>query len=124
MKHRGEIIEKAVRESGMSITELARRLKRSRRHIYNIFNESTVDIDTILQIGNIIRRDFRKDIPDIARYTADAHKNSAVKEGGELYKNAEYWREKYFELLEKYNALLEKVSVKGIGGSRYKGIRK
>ncbi|OFY29103.1 MAG: hypothetical protein A2X01_16950 [Bacteroidetes bacterium GWF2_35_48] len=33
---------------------------RSRRHIYNIFNEITVDIDTILQIGKSFTSISRK----------------------------------------------------------------
>jgi hypothetical protein len=36
MQHRREKVEKAVRESGFPITELARRRKKSRRHIYNL----------------------------------------------------------------------------------------
>ena len=58
MQHRGEIVEKVVRESGFPIAELARRLKKSRRHIYNMFQNPHLSLDEILQIGKIIHYDF------------------------------------------------------------------
>ena len=67
MIHKGEIIEKAVRNSGMSITNLAKRLGKSRRHIYNIFDNPSVSWETIMQIGKIINYDFTKDFTDIAQ---------------------------------------------------------
>lgn len=111
MKHRGEIIEKAVRESGINIAELARRLKKSRRHIYNIFNNSGVDIDTIIQIGKIIHKDFSSDFPFINsenQYTEALNSGLLVKEEQSEYNSATYWREKYFTLLQEYNKILEK----------------
>ncbi len=113
MKHRGEIIEKAVRESGISITTLAKRLNCSRRHIYNIFNEITVDIDTILQIGKIIHFDFSKKISEIKSTTSNIAPINFVNEPNDNQKNTDYWKEKYFELLEKYNSLLESLSIAG-----------
>jgi hypothetical protein len=59
MQHRGEIVEKAVRESGFPIAELARRRKKSRRHIYNLFETPILSLDKILQIGEIINVYFR-----------------------------------------------------------------
>ena len=111
VKHRGEIIEKAVRESGISITELARRLNKSRRHIYNIFNNSGVDIDTIIQIGKIIHKDFSNEIQYIntsKKYFEPTIASLSVKEEQSQYESIALWREKYFTLLEEYNKLLEK----------------
>ena len=53
MLHRGEIIEKAIRESGYSITTVAQRLGKSRRWMYLLFENTAVSIELILQIGKI-----------------------------------------------------------------------
>jgi predicted transcriptional regulator len=107
MVHRGEIVEIAVRQSGMAISEVARRLQKSRRHLYNIFEDPNVSLDTILQISKIIHHDFSKEIPEM-RITKV---NKLLNENEEEYNktsDVEYWKDKYLFLLEKYNELLEK----------------
>jgi predicted transcriptional regulator len=102
MQQRGEIIEKAVRESGFPIAELARRMKKSRRTIYNLFENPHVSIEEVLQIGKIIHYDFSHMFTEVSK------KSPRVEEPDELYGEAAYWKGKYITLLEKYNALLEK----------------
>ena len=104
MQHRGELVEKAVRESGFQIAELARRMKKSRRHIYNLFENPHLSLDEILQIGKIIHYDFTELFTDV-------RKSNALIEDPEMpYGNsANYWKDKYIALLEKYNSLLEKM---------------
>ena len=53
MQHRGEIIKEAVYKSGYPITELAKRMGKSRRWVYLLFENNTVSIDIMLQIGKI-----------------------------------------------------------------------
>ena len=105
MQHRGEIVEKAVRASGFPIAELARRMKKSRRHIYNIFENPNLSLDEMLQIGKIIHHDFS------AVFTALPKKESLWQDEAATYENsAAYWKDKYIALLEKYNSLLENKS--------------
>jgi len=109
MKHKGEIIEKAIRSSGISVTELAKRIKKSRRYVYNLFEKNDVPVETILQIGKIIHYNFFKEIKEIqpAGYIFNEDKSSVNDNDPDIsYKPAEYWKNKYFELLEKYNQLL------------------
>jgi hypothetical protein len=102
MKHRGEIVEKAVRESGFPIAELARRRKKSRRHIYNLFENHQFSFDEIFQIVKIIHVDFSK------LFTEVSNKNEFVEEPATAYEDLEpCWKEKYNVLLEKHNTLLE-----------------
>lgn len=108
MKHRGEIIESAVRKSGISITEVARRLGKSRRHLYNIFEDPNVSIDVILQIGKIIHHDFSSEIYDIQKLSSEEHIYNDKDQNYSNSNQAEYWKNKYLELLEKYNKMLEK----------------
>lgn len=120
MKHRGEIVEKAVRESAYPITKLARKLGVSRRHIYNVFENDKVDWDTILDIGRVIRHDFTKDFPEMREGTlfmvhepvvpyanakGKGRKKSTISPEEEL----DLWKNRYIELLEKYNELLRTV---------------
>lgn len=111
MQHKGEIIEKAVRESGHSITKLAQKMGKSRRWVYQIFDSAVVPIDYIIEIGKIIHYDFSEDIKGIKMYGSD-RPISGVEDTRFTSKastdEAEHWKEKYMTLLEKYNDLLTK----------------
>ena len=105
MQHRGEIVELAVRQSGYSLTKLTQRLGKSRRWIYHAFDNPSLSIDIVLEIGQIIHHDFSIEISDLKRFNSISHEpevlNYALDEN-----SAEYWKNKYLILLEKYNALL------------------
>jgi len=109
MQHRGEIVEKVVRESGYSITKLATKLGKSRRWMYLAFENRNLSIDVILQIGTIIHHDFSAEMNELAFYK-HAQANGMVDDSGKpVLKNeseAEHWKNKYLDLLEKYNLLL------------------
>jgi predicted transcriptional regulator len=101
MQHRGEIIKEAVYKSGYPITELAKRMKKSRRWVYLLFENPMVSIDIVLEIGTIIHFDFSNDIeifniPVSNKVSLDHHKED------------NYWKNKYLKLLEEYNELLKK----------------
>jgi hypothetical protein len=106
MLHRGEIIEKTIRESGYSITTIAQKLGRSRRWMYLLFDNPNVPIDLILKIGKIIYHDFSIEFPEVIQ--------PASSESETIYERTKdnYWREKYFTLLEEYNILLKKELIK------------
>ena len=103
MQHRGEIIKEAVYKSGYPITELAKRMGKSRRWVYLLFENNTVSIDIMLQIGKIIHYDVSEELntPSANLFT--------VNEPPSLYiSDEEYWKNKYLNLLEEYNELLKK----------------
>lgn len=106
MQHRGKIVEQAVRRSGYSLTKLTQRLGKSRRWIYHAFENPILSIDVVLEISKVIHYDFSDEIIMLKRY------NSGVKEPiSKPYietETADFWKNKYFVLLEKYNELLEK----------------
>ena len=111
MQHKGEIIEKAVRSSGYSITKLADSLGRSRRWIYQIFESPNVPIDYILDIGKIIHHDFSNEVRELKVYRIKMS-NESFQESAQIVdsdrKEAEYWKNKYLTVLENYNELLLK----------------
>lgn len=65
MSHRGEIVEKAVRASGLSITRLANRLGISRTQLYDDFGNPEMTLDRIVAIGKILHHDFSEDLRDL-----------------------------------------------------------
>lgn len=101
MQHKGEIVEKAVRESGIPISKVAKTLGKSRRWMYHTFESNNISIDVILEIGKIIHHDFSKDIKGLIKY-----KLASDQSDEDMENKAEFWKNKYVELLEKYNELL------------------
>ncbi len=106
MQHRGEIIKIAVYKSGISISELAKRLGKSRRWMYLMFENNTVSLDIVLQIGKIIHYDFSEEIKEFSPSQNGLNELSTSFEKEES--NAEFWKNKYLKLLEEYNELLKK----------------
>lgn len=107
MTHRGEIVEQAVRKSGIPIATIAKRLGKSRRWMYLMFENPNVPVEIISRIGQIIYYDFHDDFPTLITKSPPASDSSLHYKSPE---NIEYWKNKYFILLEEYNALLKKVT--------------
>ncbi len=108
MIHRGEIVERVVRNSGIPLTRIAARMNRSRRWIYNAFETSDLSLDLILEFGKILHYDFSADIPQIVK------SKSIVSDVPVDYdkENVQHWKDKYYQLLEEHNELLKKLSEK------------
>jgi hypothetical protein len=104
MQHRGEIIKEAIYKSGYPITELAKRMGKSRRWVYLLFENPTVSIDIILQIGIIIHYNFSNEIEGLNSQTHTLNEPFP-----NYLKEEDYWKNKYLKLLEDYNDLLKKV---------------
>ena len=104
-KHRGEIVEDAVRKSGFSLKKLSERLKISRNTLYNRFREPELSYEFIREVGNIIHYNFSIDFAELQEEIDE------VGEGAISYTDrdvAELLRleKKYTGLLERYNKLL------------------
>jgi|SRR6218665_1542277 len=106
MVHRGEIVEKVVRNSGIPLSRVAAKMGKSRRWIYNAFETADLSLDFILEFGKILHYDFSEEIPQIASHRSVFTEKLAPY--GEH--NIEYWKEKYYNLLEEHNALLKQLS--------------
>ena len=106
MQHRGEIVKEAVYKSGVPITELAKRMGKSRRWVYQMFENNNVSLDVILQIGEFIHYDFTEEIKEFSPSQKAMNTLSISYEKEEL--NVEYWKNKYLKLLEEYNEILKR----------------
>ena len=110
MQHRGEIVKKAIYQSGMSITLIAKKIGKSRRWMYHMFENNNVSLDLVLEIGQIIHYDFTDEIREINYTKVNLQDNQPtyVKLGSE---EVEFWKNKYLLLLEEYNELLKKTDI-------------
>ena len=102
MQHKGEIVEKAIRESGYSITKVVEKLGKSRRWIYHLFQNPNAPIDFIIDIGKIIHHDFYSEIDELKPAVGNLMSNGAPGE------SAEFWKSKYYKLMEDHHELLKK----------------
>ena len=66
--------------------------------MYHTFESNNISIDVILEIGKIIHYDFSKDIKGLIKYKLVSDQSDDNMEN-----KTEFWRNKYVELLEKYN---------------------
>lgn len=104
-KHRGEIVEDAVRRSGFSIKKLSERLGISRNTLYNRFREPELSYAFIIAVGNIIHYNFSLDFAELQV------EDNEVNEGPLRYTDQDAiallrLEKKYTNLLERYNKLL------------------
>jgi hypothetical protein len=90
--HIGNIVQNQVKKSGIKIAELARRINKSRRFIYVLFENKNAPLHYVQEIGNAIHYDFSSEISGIDKS-----------------KEVEFsWKDKYLKLLEEHNELLKK----------------
>ena len=61
MPHQGEILQEAIKNSGISITRIVEELGITRPTIYRKFKEETLDYNIVKRIGEIINHDFSTD---------------------------------------------------------------
>lgn len=108
--HHGQTIERIIRRNGYSITELARLTSVNRRSVYNWFNQRHLKPEIIYRIGSVINYDFASVFPalylnDDAGQTNQPSKTSTT-ENQAINIDKSVWKDKYIELLERYNELL------------------
>jgi len=109
--HNGEIIELVIRRDKISISELSRKLKVSRKSIYNWFKKEHLSIEVINRIGEVLNHDFTKELPE--KYEELNLELNKLKQESESFDGFDenlthYWKTKYINLLESYTSLLIK----------------
>lgn len=103
-KHYGQIVELTIRKQGFSISELARLANINRKCVYNWFNQKYLKPEIIHRIGGFINHDFSVEFPEL--FTAE---DFIPDLNDSLIPDAEgkvMWKDRYIDLLEKYNHLL------------------
>ncbi len=111
MIHKGETVEKAIRNSGIPITQIAKKLGISRQQIYNLFEKDAVEWELLVKLGRIINYDFgiEHDVSNKADGLGTKISYEELAEQcEELKKEVVIWRDKYIKLLESHAILLSK----------------
>jgi hypothetical protein len=124
MPHQGEILQEAIKNSGISITRIVEEMGITRPTIYRKFKEDTIDYSFVKRIGDIIGHDFSQDFTTVQQstlpFTSAVTKTivtasvtprvtSAQLSDSDLNKQLLTLQTKYIALLEAYNELLLKV---------------
>ena len=124
MPHQGEILQEAIKSSGISITRIVDELGITRPTIYRKFKEETVDYGFVKKVGDIIGHDFSNDFTVLQQgslsFVTPAPRTSvtpsitprvtsAQNPDTDLAKQLLTLQTKYIGLLEAYNELLLKV---------------
>ena len=124
MPHQGEILQEAIKNSGISITRIVEELRITRPTIYRKFKEETLDYSFVKKIGEIINHDFSQNFTNEqqssvafvtlpVQSTVTNHVTQRVVSlpsvESDTTKQLLTLQTKYIALLEAYNELLLKV---------------
>jgi len=124
MPHQGEILQEAIKSSGISITRIVDELGITRPTIYRKFKDETLDYAFVKRIGDIIGHDFSGDfttlqqtvLPFVVTPVTNSVSSSVTPKSVALHvtdqdpsKQLMVLQAKYIALLEAYNDLLLKV---------------
>lgn len=124
MPHQGEILQAAIKNSGISITRIVEELDVTRQTLYRKFKDDTLDANFVKSIGQIIGHDFSRDftitqqsslpfVTNPVRTTLAPSVTGRVTPANladsDLNKQLITLQTKYIALLEAYNELLLRV---------------
>lgn len=124
MPHQGEMLQEAIKSSGISITRIVDGLGITRPTIYRKFKDETLDYAFVKKVGDLIGHDFSHDFTvvqqaslpfvkqrsDIIPLHVVTTKPASVSQPEpDLAKQLLTLQTKYISLLEAYNELLLKV---------------
>lgn len=118
-KHRGELLQQIVAESGLTITFVTKKAGYSRSSYYNHIVDPDLPLEILIEYGNVLKYNFIEEFPEIFKNTLGESSQPYTPESKpdtieEAIRQLNIWKEKYFELLEKYRAALEQQIKKGM----------
>ncbi|WP_022825579.1 helix-turn-helix domain-containing protein [Hymenobacter norwichensis] len=124
MPHQGQILQEAIKNSGISITRIVDELGITRPTIYRKFKDETLDYAFVTRVGEIIGHDFSNDftslqqsvLPFVIPAVTPTHLQPVTSKSvtppiaeQDYAKQLMALQTKYIALLEAYNELLLKV---------------
>lgn len=107
--HRGQLLHAAVEATRLNKEEVAQKAGYSRSAYYKHILDKNLPYHILAAYGKAIRYDFTEDLPEMPKYVLEdpqeKYGDNVTLE--EAIKQRDQWREKYYELMEKYNKLIE-----------------
>ncbi len=107
MQHRGELLKEAIKDSGVPLTRIVKKLNKSRRWLYNQFLLPDVPLDILIEIGRIIHVDFSNKVQQLKPDSKNSFLFLDGSEEGYGNNSAQFWKDKYMALLEEYTNVLK-----------------
>jgi lambda repressor-like predicted transcriptional regulator len=104
MKHGGDILRIAIAKAGVDISKLCAELHIYRGTLYNVFKNPNPKLKYFIQIGEAIGHDFSEDWPELKK----SQEPKVTKEEKHKQEENLIYMHKYYDLLEKYLALVER----------------
>ena len=108
--HRGEILKKAVKKSGIPITEVARRASYGRVTYYLHIQNPDLKPDILDKYAIAINYDFRDEVPEMVEYY-ELKSESKLSKFEKIESDRDFWREEYARILREKNELLKQVEM-------------
>jgi len=107
--HRGDLLERIVKGSSVSIKVLTGRLGYSRTTYYNHIRNKDLPLEILNKYGRALGYDFSHEIPEMSEMMNVI--NTVPLSIEEAVRQREIWKAKYYELLEKHNRYLESMII-------------
>jgi hypothetical protein len=107
--NRGQILAAVVEASGLNKEEVAEKAGYSRSAYYKHKENADLDYHILMAYGKAIKHDFTEEFPDMPKYLLSEPEETYGKPQtlDEAFKLLEEWKNKYLELVDKYNRLIE-----------------
>lgn len=108
--NRGAALKKAVKSSGLPITEVARRSGYGRVTYYLHIKNAELKLDILDKYATAIGYDFRNEIPEMVEYYELKRENS-LSTFEKIEADRDFWRDEYVKISKERNMLLEKIKL-------------
>jgi len=107
--NRGQVLAAAVEASGLGKEEAAKKAGYTRSAYYKHIENPNLDYHILISYGRAIKYDFTEEFPNMPRYMMEEPDEvyGKPKTLEEAMRLMDIWKNKYLELLEKYNRLIE-----------------
>lgn len=108
MSNKGKILKQIFKDTGLKVAQVARKMDVDRGTIYRHFDEEDLSLDYIIKYGKAMKVDMNKYFPEISSIVLEDEVQYMLEKPtySELETRLDHWKDKYIQLLEKYNELL------------------
>lgn len=99
----------AVEATGLNKEKVAVKAGYSRSSYYKHIENADLDYYILMAYGKAIKHDFTEELPEMPKYLLEDPEEIYTKPVSidEAIRQRDQWKDKYLELLEKYNKLIE-----------------
>ena len=107
--HRGQILAATLKRLRLNRKKIANKAEYSRSAYYKHIADANLDFHILMAYGKAMGHDFTEEFPEMPRYILEDPEESYIKPVTleQALHQRDMWRDKYLELLEKYNRLIE-----------------